>query len=79
MKMFDGFVLQQSRGLDSQLRFALSATRSKLFPPLRRGAQFDVYLSSSGMHLSCSFFPLVGLESFMTRYIFSACVVLSVI
>lgn len=72
--MFDGFVLQQSRGLDSQLRFALSATRSKLFPPLRRGAQLDVYLSSSGMHLSCSFFP----ENFMTWFIFSACVVFSV-
>ncbi|XP_054261028.1 spermine synthase-like isoform X2 [Macrosteles quadrilineatus] len=38
---------EKSRSLDVQLRFALSATRSKLFPPIRRGARFDVYLNSS--------------------------------
>ncbi|KAG8328856.1 hypothetical protein J6590_100058 [Homalodisca vitripennis] len=39
----------KSRGLESQMRFALTSPRSKLFPPVRRGARFDVYLNSSGM------------------------------
>ncbi|RZF34714.1 hypothetical protein LSTR_LSTR010763 [Laodelphax striatellus] len=38
---------EQNRSLDSELCFALNATRSKLFPPLRRGATLDVYLNSS--------------------------------
>lgn len=39
---------QEGRLLESSVQCALRSNRSKMFPPIRRGAPFDVYLTSSG-------------------------------
>lgn len=46
------YCLQHMKNLEQKFRNALNAFRSKLFPPLKRGAAFDVYLTSSGSHNS---------------------------
>lgn len=40
--------LQQSKQLEKKICVSLNCFRTKLFPPLKRGASFDVYLTSSG-------------------------------
>lgn len=39
---------QEGRLLETSLQCALRCKRSKMFPPIRRGAPFDVYLTTSG-------------------------------
>lgn len=41
-------LFQLLKHLEQKFQVALNSFRSKLFPPLRRGASFDVYLTSSG-------------------------------
>lgn len=41
-------LLQQSKQLEQCICMSLNCFRTKLFPPLKRGASFDVYLTSSG-------------------------------
>lgn len=43
-----GHSFQEGRLLESSVQCALRSNRCKMFPPIRRGAPFDVYLTSSG-------------------------------
>jgi hypothetical protein len=43
-----GNPLQQIRSLESRLKDKLCSSRSKIFPPIKRGASLDVYLTTSG-------------------------------
>lgn len=46
--MMPGDPLQQIRSLESRLKDKLCSSRSKIFPPIKRGASLDVYLTTSG-------------------------------
>lgn len=48
-----GIFFQRSKQLEQRTRIALTSFRSKIFPPIKRGAKFDVYLSSSGWQHVC--------------------------
>jgi hypothetical protein len=43
-----GDPLQQVRSLELRLKDKLCSSRSKIFPPIKRGALIDVYLTTSG-------------------------------
>lgn len=45
------FEFQQSKQLEQCICMSLNCFRTKLFPPLKRGASLDVYLTSSGSNL----------------------------
>ncbi|PSN38083.1 hypothetical protein C0J52_00836 [Blattella germanica] len=40
-------LFEQIRALESRLKAKLSCCRSKIFPPIKRGASLDVYLTTS--------------------------------
>jgi hypothetical protein len=46
--LMSGDPLQQIRSLESRLKDKLCSSRSKIFPPIKRGASLDVYLTTSG-------------------------------
>ena len=53
-----GAPLQQIRALESRLKDKLNSSRSKIFPPIKRGASLDVYLTTSGNGVSA--LPHIG-------------------
>lgn len=46
--LMSGDRLQHIRSLESRLKDKLCSSRSKIFPPIKRGASLDVYLTTSG-------------------------------
>lgn len=51
-----GVLFQLLKHFEQKLQSALNAFRTKMLPPLRRGATLDVYLTSSGLYTIIPYF-----------------------